>query len=467
MNKVRYYAVYLLLSVLAWIFVRYVFAIDGLYGQDSYEYLRFSTAINAGWESGHWPSGFFWPIIYPLFGAVFTLITTDSAFSLQIISVLSLAGTLIYLHRILVSITRNERVIQIYLIAGVFLSPLVFRSSFLCMSDMLCAFLLTALVYYAMQFRNERGVKVLFLATLMGGLAVFTRYASAPILMVVAVWVAIGVFKQFRLSYLIVIIVAIALVLVPHFAYTNAGILHFAKHPWLTEWSFQNFFRSSFVTNDGHTTYPHVNLVFNLIEIVHPRFFILIVPLMVFAILNKVRSRNAVVFTSALIYFVFLCGMPCLNTRFLLQLLPLVSILCFPSFVLIAERIHYRKILAVLIFALGFGLSIAGFGSIYERVRLEKDIVSYLGTNYAHRTIYSFDLDGVLRGRKYDGTVLSMYDSVYPVFKRGELFLFNPNRFGQQWSGRSPMLNWNNLLKNYNVDTAEYYNQGWRLYEVK
>jgi hypothetical protein len=230
MIRIRIYAVYVLLAIVAWCIVRVAFSIDGLYGQDSYEYLRFSSAIKAGWESGHWPSGFFWPIIYPLLGALLTFVTSDTAFSLQMISVLSLAGTLIYLHRILSFFTRNDRTIQIYLTLGVFLSPIVFRSSFLCMSDMLCVVLVTAHLYYAIRYKTEREAKALFLATLLGVLAVFTRYAAAPIVVVTSIWVVVVFLKHFRFIHLFWAVIAIALGVIPHFVYTDNGLFHFAKH---------------------------------------------------------------------------------------------------------------------------------------------------------------------------------------------------------------------------------------------
>ena len=59
---------------------------NGLYGQDSFEYLRYSRELHEYLSGGELPGTFFWPVLYPLSGAVVSFFLPD-VLSLQVVSV--------------------------------------------------------------------------------------------------------------------------------------------------------------------------------------------------------------------------------------------------------------------------------------------------------------------------------------------------------------------------------------------
>lgn len=96
----KYYIVYLF-PILIWIIVYFGFSFDGLYGQDVYEYLRYTEALKTFLVTGKSPEDYFWGIYYPVFGSILGFIIPNIAMSLQLISVVSLVVTSIYLDKII------------------------------------------------------------------------------------------------------------------------------------------------------------------------------------------------------------------------------------------------------------------------------------------------------------------------------------------------------------------------------
>ena len=68
-----------------------VFDFNGLYGQDSYEYCRYSNCWKLFFTTGQKPSDFIWPIYYPFIGSLFALVF-KTHFALQLISIFSFVG---------------------------------------------------------------------------------------------------------------------------------------------------------------------------------------------------------------------------------------------------------------------------------------------------------------------------------------------------------------------------------------
>lgn len=467
MQFLRTYYLYLVLPVLAFAIARLALGIDGLYGQDSYEYLRFTKAIYEGFKAGNLPTNFFWPVGYPLVGSIFMFTGIPAELSLQLGSLFSLIGILVYLHKILLPFAKNEHILRYYLIACVLFSPLVFRSAIVCMSDMLCVFFVVGHIHYSLRYLKELRAQDLLGALLFAVGAVFTRYGSAVIVAATSVMVAVHFFRNFTMKHLFLALLGFATALIPHFMFTNNGVFHFTGHHFLTDWSVGNMWRSSFVTHNGTANYPWPNLVFYFLEILHPRFFVALVPILLFALLKKKKLLYSYLLIPVGIYLIFLSGIDFQNTRFVLPLLPYFAIVLFPIFEELVVTLPYKKSLATLFVAGNLFLTFLGFSSLYSRMRLEKVIVSTLSEKYPKRQVYSFDMEVALKGRSYDGEVLSLYDSVYAKFDKQALILFNVEKIEKQWTGRAPMQNWNNLQTKYSLQQIETFEQGWRLYEVK
>ena len=88
-NKLSSYLVLTLVPALIIIFTR-AFGFDGLYGQDSYEYLRYSNALYNAFNGGESAGDYFWPLYYPLLGAIANFLFGNMVITLSLINFISL-----------------------------------------------------------------------------------------------------------------------------------------------------------------------------------------------------------------------------------------------------------------------------------------------------------------------------------------------------------------------------------------
>ena len=72
-----------------------LFGFNGLYGQDSHEYLRYAKAIKLYLNGGSDAGNFFWPVVYPFVGALLSFIVPIKI-SLQVVSIFSAAVCYVY-----------------------------------------------------------------------------------------------------------------------------------------------------------------------------------------------------------------------------------------------------------------------------------------------------------------------------------------------------------------------------------
>ena len=112
------------------------YGFDGLYGQDGYEYLRYTNALGNYFISGENPGDYFWPLYYPILGALGSYITQSASVSLLLISVLSLSLSGFYLKKSidLLFSTANTNLSSFYVFVFFLLSPYIFKHGILVMS---------------------------------------------------------------------------------------------------------------------------------------------------------------------------------------------------------------------------------------------------------------------------------------------------------------------------------------------
>ena len=139
------------IPILFWLIIYWGYGFDGLYGQDSYEYLRYANAIRNFILTGENPGDYFWPLYYPIFGAIVSLVIKNTVISLQLISVLSLSVSSIYLYKLMLLVFPfKKKITALYTILFFIFSPFVIRSSMIIMSDILatCFIILTVYNFY-------------------------------------------------------------------------------------------------------------------------------------------------------------------------------------------------------------------------------------------------------------------------------------------------------------------------------
>jgi len=457
------------------LFDKYPYLVFGLilFSQDSYEYLRFSRRLAEFFITGRNPGDYFWPVNFPLLGAILSLIIKSNIFSLQLVSILSFVFAAFYTVK-LISLLYPDSGKESYLYLTLFLclSPFFFRGAFLVMSDMLAVFLTTAAIFHFLKYHRSLSRSDFFLTIFFAASAAMTRYASAVVLTLPGVLLAISFFRGFRFADLLLGLLIIAFCFSPHLLIKGANSTQFIGHEWLQSWSIKNWFLSEFTTVDGYQNYRFPNLLYGFSNFYHPGFFFMGIILLFFLQRKAFHQReNFVLIATTVLYALFLAGIPFQNMRFLLLTFPLAIITIFPLFQRFRHKILIKNGLvwsfAALIIFIQFALIYRYSSGIYQANQIEREIARTVLT-YRNRPIYTFAIDGALRCYGVDSDdIVNIWYSRLDSVKISSLVLFSEGKFKRQWEGRNPMINWQFIQRNYNLKKIETLPEGWELYQVK
>lgn len=469
MSKTTLY--FYLIGSLLFILIRYLLGLDGLYGQDSYEYQRYTDVLNTFITHGIQPDDYFWPIYYPLIGSILKIIIPNTSFVLQLISTFSLITSLIYLKKIILFICpKNPEIVNWYLILFYLFSPMLFRMGFLCMSDMLSLLFIIISVYHYINYFDNKSINNLYFSILFTLLAALTRYASIVLLLPFSIYMLFILSKTKRhYIHLFGLLIISILVIIPHYYLKSQNPIAFLNHNWLQNWSLTNFFKRSFVTVDGSSYNFFPNIIYAISNAFHPRFFFLGIPFIIMLLTKKTKIKYFwIVLSSYLFYTFFLAGIPFQNNRFLILSFPVLLLLLFPSFLYVSEINIFKKKYKIIIYTLlllNFSFCLYGLKPVLERSKFEKKMVSAL-LPYQNKILYSFDVDIALKGRNLKFQYQNLWVKEYQTFEENSLLLFHPSKFTEQWNNKNPMINWSYLNKNYQLQMIKKCPEGWNLYKI-
>jgi hypothetical protein len=255
---------------------------------------------------------------------------------------------------------------------------------------------------------------------------------------------------------------------IPHLL-LNVNAVDFLNHNLLSSWNIFNFLKSDFNTIDGRSQYMFPNLVYTVVRLFHPGYFVAGVFFLAIAIFkHKFLAIEKIMMFSVLAYFVFLMGAPFQNSRFFIIAMPLLVVTSFFGYCFLMDRIKFNK---YLIFSFIVTLQLVLFWQsaqvFFQRNKLELSISEYIKTNTASKNIYSFDMDVSLKTYISDRNIIGLYAKVHSSFEHNSLVLFNEKLFSTQWSQKNPMLNWYELTNNYMLVSIKKFENGWQLYEIK
>jgi hypothetical protein len=298
-----------------------------------------------------------------------------------------------------------------------------------------------------------------------------TRYAAFVVLFPLALFTIYFLIKSKKhLKHLPLLLLVSFVLLLPHFIIRSNNSTDFLNHSWLQDWSLLNAFKSSFITVDGISNNSLPNILYAFSSIFHPRYLVL-GPVFLF-ILFKLKPKEKylyLVIISYLFYSVFLAGIPFQNSRFLVLSFPLLIIILYPSFDYLSNLIikpSIRHLTFVIIAIIQSILCFIAFQPVLERNRFEKEITEKIEP-YQNNTLYSFDIDIAMQGRGLNFNYMNLWVKEYKTFEKDAHILFHPTRFNKQWKDKNPILNWDNLNKNYNLKIIEELPEGWKLYEIQ
>ncbi len=472
------YRLYMLLFVVILCFTS-ITGFNGLYGQDSYEYLRFTNVLINWGKNGINPGNDYWPVLYPVCAAIFSLIFKP-LLSLQLVSIISLVLTGIYLENILKTLYKAEtRLIRFFVFSFFLLSPYPLRTSLTAMSDSLCLFFVTAATYYFFKYRQEKSNNFFMGFTIFAAAATSTRYSAFVVILIPAMVTVNYFYKQFSLRFFLLSGMAIIFILLPYVLVHRDSPADFLHHDWLQNWSLRNIFRSSFESQNGNETYAFPNILYCFFNLIHPAYcfagVVFLIGTFKSFIKKNISSFQWISITSLLFYSLFIAGLPFQNLRFLLLSVPFAMILFFPIFVEIAAI--FKKKINPFILSSILPLTILIQSLLFARVfipfehdnKIEKQISGEL-LKYDTATLYTFSLDGPIRYYGFKGKIIDMWevelDTLSPT-SESAIVLFNEKQFSDEWKNKNPMLNWGYLNKKYQLRKLMDLPDKWELYSMK
>lgn len=466
-------AVFLLLLAL-----RLLSGFNGLYGQDSHEYLRYAGRLAAFLKSGTPPGDYFWPVNYPLWSALLSLLIPSGMWAAQLISMLALLLTVAYTAGVIRLFYPRESTqeITLYLTLALLFSPLMFQGAFLIMSDMLATAMVTAAFYHTLRYRAGRQNRHFLWLLFWAASAVMTRYACAVLLLVPLLVAAITFRERFRWPILLWGLLIVVLCTLPHLLIRPGHPAAFLGHSWLQSWNLGNWFSNEFSTADGRQTYRFSNLLFYLGYFYHPAFIFFGAILLAAAGLAWWRSASlsapagpAILMAALLIYSLFLAGIPFQSLRFLMPGFPLVVVLLYPGFRLFHQYLRRRRgarwLLAGIIIVAQAALVHKYSAAIRHSNQLEQQIAHEMLRHPGPR-LYTFWIDPALRTYGVGNPITNLWEVKLSQVETPALLLFSEEKFAGQWSGLNPMLNWQFLQQHYHLDPLQRFSDGWQLFRI-
>jgi hypothetical protein len=460
----------LFLSLLLALFtVRVISGFNGLYGQDAYEYLRYTNRLTLFFQKGLNPGEFFWPVGYPFIASLLNLIINNGAASLQAVSLISYLLSVIYLYKILKLLNINNKA-ELYVILFFCSSPFIFRAAFLIMAESLSVMCITALTYYIIQYSKNYELKNFTLAVLFITLSAVTRYADFVITIIPSVFLLIKFLKHFKFKTLLSGVLIIILILLPHILIYQRHSMNFLRHEWLKEWSLNNYFLRGFYTNNGYESYSLINILYPFANLIYPEFIFCGLIFIVFIGIKDFKSNYLKIFTaSLLVYYGFLAGIPYQNYRFLIPSFPFVLIILYTGYEKITVKYLKGKsiiIISLIVFIIQAFFIYKYSEGIYTLNKFEKETAGVIKQYDCTKTLYTFYLNGALNYYGVKNPLVNLYDKKLIDVHAGSYVLFNESKFKEQWNNKLPMINWSYIKSNYKLRLIHRFNEGWALYGV-
>lgn len=443
---------------------------EGLYGQDSFEYARYTEALTHFYLTGEGPGDYVWPLLYPIVGSLLNLVLPID-WSLQLVSLCSFIGILMLLRAILRTENQDSPIwkIHLFLLVSTLLSPYFLRTSMLCMSDMLTAFFILGAFYQVWKYGRYSKAQSIVLFFSLGAAAIMTRYAAAVLILPLGIWLLrlFWLKKVLPLKPIVLgVFMAVAITL-PHWLLRSSNSTDFLQHAWLNSWSLAHLFSGTFHTPDGVATNLVPNIMYMFSPMGHAGYLVLGIPLILSAFLFK----NFEAFKSKLLwiilpYLIFLGGIPFQNQRFFTIVFPLVVLWFFPLSKTLWAKPKLVMLGIVGIAVIQSGLFSYSFKRFYKRVLLEREVAAALVQLPAEKTIYTVDMDVSFGYYQVPQKVENIYFEEYTNFQKGALVLVQPEILETQWKLSNPGKNWEQLKKK-DLQLKQRFRKGWELYVIK
>ncbi|MEL7424938.1 MAG: hypothetical protein AAFN81_18270 [Bacteroidota bacterium] len=451
--------------------LRWQWSFAGLYGQDAHEYLRYTKSLQAWLGGGGHPGEFFWPLSYPIFGALLSSLSPFStANSLQVISLLAHLSASLLLIRLLRA--QQARTGFYWVILAYFLSPYALRSGFLVMSDALSVLGVVGCYFFYLKPRGAGAQLRLIGLFCSAALAISTRYVAFLLVAGPVLHQFVFMLQRKNWQALLISIFTSLVLCLPHFILRWEQPFGFLQHQFMGNWSFSNSWQNQFTSPTGQFQYRFPNLVYSFFHWFHPAFLLLglvFLPLVRYWWPKTMPQR--VLLLSLIGYSIFLAGIPFQNQRFLLPALPLVVILLYPA---VEKLVSYRNRLPnwmspVILLSVGLlqmGLFAYTLQPLIATNQVEQQLAERL-QHYPDHQLYTFYYDLALQTYDVPQPIVNIWQAREVTCQKDALVLFHPTQFNEQWQGHQLMQNWTKLQEDCGLEVLETMPQGWMLYRIK
>lgn len=452
------------LVLLAFVILHFVLDFNGLYGQDSHEYFRYAKQLKAYWQNGSPVDEFRWPKLYPALGAALSYSGISVLAALQFVSLAAMLGAMRFVQKTIQVLHQRDG--SLFLILGAATQVYFVRSGFLVMSDALCLFFITGMLYHYLALL-KRNSKIHFAGIVVFSLlAFFTRYASIPLLILPLVhgcWLITSTWKLGWRFASLTLGVSAAVTLV--FANNILGekVLQIAH-----EWNFRNLFLRSIAHPDHVETNTVPNGLYALSNFGHLGY--LSFGLLLSPWYKNLKDSNRILLFSTLLYLLFLAGLASQNQRFLVISHPWVLVLLFPAFVAFESWLKTKKMRLLFVFgavALNTAFFAYSFQKTYALHRLEKEVVTALSELDEKAPVYAFYVDQSFASYDVPNEVRNLWLKRYNVFDHGALVVFNPTKFAKGWERSNVDFNWKQLNSHYKLHIERRLSDNWIIYRIE
>ena len=464
------------IPILSWALVYFMLGFDRLTGQDAYEYARYSDSWLNYLQNGQNPGNYFWPMLYPVLGALISFITfLPVEISLQLISVLSISISSFLLFRI-TSLFFNIQAKWSFGLIAIFycFSAYNFRIQMMSMTDALASMLCLSVYYYFFWYRKNSKPIYLLLIALLASAAINTRYISLLLVLLPLFFAVLQALKTKSFISLLLMIPLVLFPCIPHVLIRWETLFDFIHHEAVSEWSLTNYFiRPEFYIQRGNAL-RLPNALYVLSPFFHPG-YLLIGFLALFGMNQKLDFNRKIVLFSILIYLLYFAGLnnhllP-QNLRYFVTVFPLVALLSF-SWIAKAIESYFvafnPKLVSLAIVALiliQFAITSFTFNSSLKRNQLEQNIAKYFEDKNG-LMVYSYGMNIAMKYRNKSNDFLSLHEREIDWLPTNGYILAHDSWSTGRLEKLSPGLVFSQLKSTNRIGLKQNFGQHWKLYTI-
>jgi Alg9-like mannosyltransferase family len=472
----RYTMPMLLLALVAVLYgLCRVLRFDGLFGQDAYNYADYARQLQLYFQEGIKTGNMMPAMIYSLMSAVVSFVTRLSmGESMQLLSLLGFALTA-YFTFLSLKFMEEGKGNKRYILLTLLCCPYFVRFAISDMTETTAMAAASVALYSFLKFKHKSSalqlISIFFFATL----AIVVRSAMVVLLAPILVYCLFLVIQSKQYLHLILAVLAASVCLLPDLL-IRQRLLFWDLHPSHTHafayldahsgWTPLHWFMRNFETPNGHVRYALPNILFYASVFFHPVFFL---PMICMLWFFRKQDFRHFLWIPLIVYLLFLMGMMEQNKRFLLPLIPMLCLLCYPAFqrLLASLKMVGRYSWAVL-FTLLFMLQLITAAITCLKPiswnKQERELAEAVNA-YHPKQLYTFELTGAMKYR-LSCRVDDLYVRPLAAVQDTAYLLFSEQLYASRWKGLSTMNNEQALLAKNHPQLLREFHQGWKLYRL-